>query len=170
MRLLVCLLALALLSPLAWAQGGGASQKPTIAQQMRTSGSASPGYMQGELLKDLQRNLDKQFGADRSGEMMQTLKGQELKSDDIRNLLNGKTTKSGLQDLLGAKRDELDGVQAALGDTVDGKNRKMLFGVIVIVMVVDFDLAADSEFCKQVCGSRDAMSEDDFEKLLNDSR
>jgi len=166
----LCLLWLALVPSLALAQGGGASSKPTIAQQMRTTGVASPGYMQGELLKDLKANLEKEFGTDRSGEMMSTLAGQNLDASDVTDLFNGKATRSGMQDMFGAKRNELSGVERALKETVGEKNRKMLFGVIVIVMVADFDLPPDSEFCKQVCASRDEMSEEDLEKILKGNR
>jgi hypothetical protein len=42
----------------------------------------------------------------------------------------------------------------------------MFFGIMIFIMVVDFDLDPTSEFCSQACGARDEVSDENFEKLL----
>ena len=90
----------------------------------------------------------------------------DLGGADALDLLNGNTTKSGLQDMFGASRNELSRLEEVLGNSVDDKNRKMFFGVMIVVMVVEFDVDPDSDFCKQACGARDEMDSEDFEKML----
>lgn len=148
------------------AQGAGAgSSKKTIAEELRASATAGPGYIQGEFVSDLSNGLEQRFGEERSKQMLDRLGQSGLDSQGVCGLMNGQTTTSGLQDLFGARRSELPGLEDALGEAVDGKNRKMFFGIMIFVMVVDFDVDADAEFCRQAFGAQGEMSKESFDKL-----
>lgn len=150
----------------AFAQGAGSgSTKKTIAEELRSSATAGPGFIQSEFVSDLSTGLSARFGEERSKEMLDRLGQSGLDSQGVCNLMNGQTTTSGLQDLLGARRSELPGVEEALGEAVDGKNKKMFFGIMIFVMVVEFDVDADAEFCRQAFGAQGEMSKESFTKL-----
>jgi hypothetical protein len=161
------LLCALLLGGVAFAQGaGGGTKKKTIAQQITDSATAGPGYMQQDFLTGLKGSMKEQFGEKRSDEMWKDFQGQELSEKDILGLMNGDATKSKLKDLFGAKSAELEKLLKALEEAVDDKNQSMFFGVVIFIMIVDFDVDPSSDFFKQVCNSKDEMSKEDFEKLM----
>jgi len=169
--MLTTLLALAFAGSVALAQGSGApSERGKLTQQLRDNMISGAGNVQNDFTNNLGRNLEEQFGLKRSGEMMTSLKGQDLSANDSLKLLNGDLTKSQLQDLLGASRGEMEGVEKAVEDTVDDKDRKLFIGIIIVILVTDHDIDPSSEFCQQVCGARDEMSAENFEKLKKGSR
>ena len=164
------LLAVMCVAGFAYGQGAGAGAgKKTIAQQLREEATAGAGYIQQDFLNSFGEGLTESFGEQRAKQMMETLKSQGLSDKDTLDLLNGKTTRSGLQDMFGASRGELSRLEEVLGKSVDGKNRKMFFGVMVVVMVIDFDVDPDSDFCRQACGARDEMDSEAFDKMLKGS-
>ncbi len=169
-KTITTLLAVVCVAGVAYAQGAGSgSGKKTIAQQLREEATAGAGYIQQDFINNVGEGLTEAFGSKRSNQMMETLTGQGLSQKDTLDLLNGKTTRSGLQDMFGASRAELSDLEKILGNSVDNKNRKMFFGVMVVVMVIDFDVDPDSDFCKQACGARDEMDSDAFAKMLKGS-
>jgi hypothetical protein len=149
----------------AFAQGAGGGTKKTIAEQLRDSGTAGPGYIQEEFLGGLKGGLKEQFGEERSNEMWEKFQGEDLDEKEILGLMNGETTKSGLQDMFGAERGELGGLLDAIKEMVGEKEKSIFFGIVIIVMIVDFDVDPSSDFFKQVVNSKDEMSDKDFGKL-----
>ena len=166
-------LALCVLGGLAWAQAKptiaeqlrGSSGSQTIAQQLRQGGTAGPGYMQQDFLNGLGGSLQEQFGDRRGQQMLQTLQGQGLSSDDMLKLMNGQATTSQLGTMFGAGRGELDGVRSALDAAVGRKNQKMFFGILIVIVVIDCE-KTDGEFLKQMCNGMEAMDPAVFEKLM----
>jgi hypothetical protein len=168
MRIAFSFLLCALLTGgVAFAQGaGGVTNKKTIAQQITDAATAGPGYMQQDFLTGLKGNLKDQLGEKRADEMWKEFQGQELTEKDILELMNGDATKSDLKDFFGASSGELEKLQKALEEAVDDKNQGMFFGIVIFIMIVDFDVDPSSDFFSQVCKSKDEMSKDDFEKLM----
>ena len=166
-RIATLLAAVMVLGGLALAQGAGAGAgKETIAQKMIKEATAGPGYIQQDFVNSVGTGLTEQFGEKRADQMLETLGGQNLSDKDALGLMNGTTTKSGMQDMFGASRSELSRLERVLEGAVDDKNRKMFVGVMVVVMVVEFDVDPGSDFCKQACGARDEMDSDSFQKML----
>jgi len=166
-------LALCVLGGLAWAQAQptiaeqlrGSTGSQTIAQQLRQAGTAGPGYMQQDFLNGLGGGLKDQFGDVRGTEMFKTLQGQKLGSDELLKLMNGQTTTSDLGTLFGATRGELDGVREAVDGAVDGKNQKMFFGILIVVIVIDCG-KTNEDFLKQACEGMEGMDPESFQKLM----
>ena len=161
------LAAVMVLGVVALAQGAGAGAgKETIAKTLIEEATAGPGYIQEDFVNSVGTGLTEQFGEKRADQMLESLGNRDLSEKDVLRLMNGTTTKSGLQDMFGASRSELSRLEKVLDGAVDDKNRKMFVGVMVVVMVVEFDVDPGSDFCKQACGARDEMDSDSFQKML----
>jgi len=165
-RFLVLTATALLAGGIAFGQGAASgTAKKTIAEQLRDNATAGPGYIQGDFVSHLSTGLTQRFGEDRSQQMIQQLDQSGLDSKGVISLMNGQTTSSGLENMFGASRSELSSVEAAVGDAVDSKNRSMFFGIMIYVMVVDFDVDADAEFCQQAFGAETEMSKDALTRL-----
>jgi len=106
-----------------------------------------------------------QFGVEPGWERNNwALAGATLEPKEVLSLVNGETTKGALRDLLGARGDEPSLVQEALDRAVAEKDKKLLFGVLVMTMALEGDVDPSSEFCRVVGGSR-GLDDKQFEKL-----
>jgi hypothetical protein len=125
---------------------------------------ASPGYVQEDCVSQLESELTDVFGAALGRDLLDTLRKRATDPRQVLELLNGTLSKSDLEKLFGASgiRDRLDGV---VFRTVDRKNRRVFWGILVLVMLEDFRVDPTSEFFKQVVAARDAVSADDFERI-----
>jgi len=164
---LAALTAALLFSGAAWAQGaGGGQDKSKLGEQLRKEAMAGGGYVKDAFLGDLDEALRDLFGDTKGGQLSGNLAGQKLSEKELTDLVNGDLTKSKIEDLFGCTRGETDKVEEAIDEAVDQKNRKMFFGILILILVVDMDLDPSGEFCQQVAGSRDQAPDDAFEKLL----
>ncbi len=164
---LAALSAAMLLAGSAWAQGvGGGADKETLAQKMHKEALAGGGFVKDDFMSDLGDGLKEVFGEKKGGKFAGNLGGKKLGDKELADLMNGDLTKKETETLFDCSRDETEGVDKAVDKAVDKKNRKMFFGIVIIILVVDMDVDPSSEFCKQVAGSRDEVSPENFEKLL----
>ena len=160
------------------AAGLSAAQKPTIGEHLRggtagqqlrdelgLQGSAGPGYIQKEFLKSLQKSLGQKLGAKRASELTKNLKGQNLKPQEVMNLLNGKIGGSQLGNMCGAKKSESEEVEAAVEEAVKEKDRKCFFGILIIVLVCECK-CEDGDFLKQACKGMEKMEGADADRLM----
>lgn len=166
-RILTVLLSGLLLAGVAAAQGaGGGGANQTIGQQLRNQGVAGPGYIQTDFLKDLGTQLTDDFGADKSNKLMGNLDSNQPSSDEVLKLMNGQTTNSDIQEMFGVGQSEAPRINESVQQTVEKKDRKMFFGIVIFIACCDFDVSADSDFLKQIAGGKDALSKESFDKLL----
>ncbi|MGQ0614550.1 MAG: hypothetical protein ACT4PV_12515 [Planctomycetaceae bacterium] len=164
---LAALSAALLLTGTAWAQGvGGGADKETLSQKMHKEALAGGGFVKEDFVTDLGDGLKEAFGEKKGSKFAGNLGEKKLDDKELTDLLNGDLTKTETEDLFGCTRDETERVDEAVDKAVDKKNRKMFFGIVIIILVVDMDVDPSSEFCQQVAGSRDEVSPENFEKLL----
>lgn len=131
---------------------------------LRLAGNCGAGYIQADFLGRLSEELQREFGERRAADMLEHLVGAKPEARDVLALLNGETTKSTLRDLLGARGEEPSLARKALERAVSAKDKKLLFGALVMTMVTDGDVDPSSEFCRVVGESR-GLNEENFEKL-----
>ncbi|MHC4960295.1 MAG: hypothetical protein ACYTGN_18240 [Planctomycetota bacterium] len=130
------------------------------------SSVAGPGFIQDEFLTGFKDGLSDALGDKRCGEMLASLAGQDLEGKDVVGVMNGTLTKSQLKDFFGAKRSEIDKLDKSLDESVKDKDQRFFFGIMFATMVGDFDVDPTGEFCKQALGAKDAMTDENWDKLL----
>jgi hypothetical protein len=128
-----------------------------------TSGAAGPGYVQAAFLAALGREFVKEFGEERGGKMLETLRGKRLDGKRILALLNGQVTDAELRDLFGLGSIRPQFARKALDAAVADKDKKLLFGALVRT-IVEKGVDPSSEFC-QVVGQSFGMTDDQFDRL-----
>jgi hypothetical protein len=126
-------------------------------------GTCGPGFVQAEFLAGFDAALKDEFGAQRAGEMVAALRGAGLDARETLALLNGQLTDSQLRRALGVRHERLPFVRKALDAAVAGKDRRLLFGVLLRTMVEKGE-DPSSDFC-QIGRSRDTMSDEEFDRI-----
>ncbi|MGH7162614.1 MAG: hypothetical protein ACREID_03950 [Planctomycetota bacterium] len=166
---LTSILGAALLAGVALGQGAGGNDRgivgDAIHDQLRKDSLAGPGFVQNDFLSGLAENLQSQFGEERGQELYDNLKDEQLGAGDLVELMNGDATKSELQDYFDCGQSDLPRLEAAVEETVEDKDRKICFGVIVFIMVIDLDCDPKGDFCQQIAGAQEEISDENFEKL-----
>jgi len=169
-RIMIATAAVAVLGTSVLAQG--AQDQQTIAQQMRDQLNVGPAFAQQDFLGNPKKKLTESFGEKRGKELFGNLQksGGGLDASEVTDLMNGKATTSGLQDLFRCHRSETEGVEQALQGAVGEKNRDLFFGMMIQKMTGgEHAMDPNSEEFKHICGCRDSMDDEDFEKLRRGS-
>lgn len=162
-----------------FAAGLAAAQgKPTIAEQLRggtanqqlrdelgLKGNAGPGYVQQGFLDTLEGLLKEKFGEKRAAELMQNLRDENMTPQEVMDLLNGKMTESQLGNICKAKKGEAEKIEEAVDEAVDEKNKKCLFGILIVIVVCDCK-CEDEDFLKQMMKGMEGMDQAGAERLM----
>ncbi|MHC4938748.1 MAG: hypothetical protein ACYTHK_07255 [Planctomycetota bacterium] len=165
------LLALLLFSIPALAQGAGGSSQGAVGQALKSAlkqnTTAGPGAIQQSFFDSLQKSLNDKFGKKTASKLMNNMQGKSLSKNDVQKFMNGLATKSQVKDWFGASRKQMGKLEQSVDDAVAEKNRNGFFGIMIIVMVVDFGMDPSADFCSQACGAKEELDEEAFKKLCS---
>ncbi|MFQ5844590.1 MAG: hypothetical protein ACE5JG_06320 [Planctomycetota bacterium] len=171
-RTLTAFLLVGVLATGALAQGAGpGGTNPTLGQQLKdqfkNAAMSGTGFTQQNFMNTLQTNLNEQFGDKTGTQYLQNFQqnGQRLQGSDMVGLMNGNMPTQKVQDLFGASSQHKEGLQSCIEKCVQDKDRKMFFGVIIVILVDAHDMDPGGDFVNQVAGARDEMPTDLFERF-----
>ena len=127
---------------------------------------ASAGYIQEHFVKQLAASLGEQFDLLRAKKMVARLVELEVEARDVAKIMNLRVSKKDVERFFGvSQRRSVDRAKEALAATVEEKDKRIFFGVMLHVMLHEFEIDPTSEFCRQACGALDSLESDDFKKL-----
>jgi len=138
-------------------------------KEMKTKGNAGPGFVQGDFISGLEDKLTEKFGEKKGGMFFDNMKSSGATSKDTTDLMNGKSSKKDLKELFGCSSGDAKKIEGLVDEQVEDKNKKMFFGVIIIILVEDMGMDSSGDFMQQVAGGGNEINPDDFEKLMNGS-
>ena len=127
---------------------------------------ASAGYIQEQFVKQLTASLGEQFDLVRAKKMLTHLVELDVEARDVAKIMNLRVSKKDIERFFGvSRRRSVDRAKEALKATVEEKDKRIFFGVMLYVMLTEFEIDPTSEFCQQACGALDSLESDDFKKL-----
>jgi len=163
---LAIILSTAFLAASASAQGAGGGGKQTIAEQIKKESMAGAGYVQKDFLGGLGSKLTDAFGKTKGEKYLETLsENPDVSPEDLLDLMNGEVTESEIQKMFGAPKSDSDRLEKCVKDEVKEKNKCVFFGIVVVIAVCDFGVDPTADFAKQICGSREEITDEEMQKL-----
>ena len=148
-------------------KGKNPTEKPSDAlKKFKKQGNAGTGFVQQSFMTDLEKSLQEKTGEKKGSQLYENFKKSDADADEMVDVMNGKASKRKVKKLFGCGDKTAKQVGEALDDAVDQKNKKMFFGMIIIIIVGDMGMDPSGDFAQQIAGARDEISKEDFEKLL----
>ncbi len=141
--------------------------KPSDAlDELITQGNAGPGFVQKDFMGGLQGKLEKKFGEKKGKQLFENMQSSGATAKDTTDLMNGESSKKDLKELFGCGSGDAKKIKGLVDDQVDDKNKKMFFGVIIIILVEEMGMDSSGDFMQQVAEGGNEINPDDLEKLM----
>ncbi len=147
--------------------GGGGPSKPTLGQQIVNQAMSGSGFAQEDFMGTVNTGLKEKFGSTTGGKMQQNFQNNagSLEGKEMTQLMNGQMPSQKVQELFGASNSQKSRLKEVIEEAVDDKDHKVFFGIIIVILVSELGIDPEGDFCQQVAGARDEISDDTFEKL-----
>ena len=153
----------------AYAQGagGGGVSKPTIGQEIVNQAMSGSGFAQEDFMSTVNTGLEDGFGFITGGKMQENFQNNagSLEGKEMTQLMNGEMPSQKLQELFGASNSQKSKLEEIIKAAVDDKDHKIFFGIIIVILVSEHGIDPEGDFCQQVAGARDEISDKAFEKM-----
>ncbi len=147
------------------AKNPGGKMSDTI-KDFKKTGTSGPGFVQEDFVNNLGGNINETFGEKKGELIFDNFKKSDTSSEEMVDLMNGKMSKKDIKKKFGVGQKSAKKIEEDIEEAVDDKNKKMFFGIIIVILVGEHGIDPKGDFAQQVASSRDEISEEDFKKLL----